>query len=99
MLWKIRFMSSKGFTEDSQGRLWSLGEYFNVRYFDESIPDWIVVPLVGWGYLIKRDHYKDGTIWASTSYEILSTNGIDHYIKHPEDFPEAAAGHFRICSR
>jgi hypothetical protein len=85
---------SKGFAEDSQGRLWSLGEYFNVRYYDESIPDWIVVPLVGWGYLIKKDLTMDGTIWASTSYEILRTNGIDHYIKHPEDFPEAAAGSF-----
>ena len=50
--------------------------------------------IVGWGHLIKKDLTIDGTIWASTSYEILRTNGIDHYIKHPEDFPEAAAGSF-----
>ena len=31
------FSTSKGFTEDSQGRLWSLGEYYNLRYFNENI--------------------------------------------------------------
>jgi streptogramin lyase len=86
--------TSKGFVEDSQGRLWSLGEYFNVRYYDENIFDWITVPLVGWGDLIKKDLTMDGSIWALTSNEILRTNGIDNYTKHPEDFPEAAAGSF-----
>ena len=63
---------SKGFVEDSQGRLWSLGEYFNVRYYDESIPDWIVVPLTGWGSKIKKDLTLDGTIWASTDIRALA---------------------------
>jgi hypothetical protein len=79
---------SKGFVEDSQGRLWSLGEYFNVRYYDENILDWIFVPLVGWGNNIKKDLILDGTIWASTSNQILRSNGINNYIKIPDDFPE-----------
>jgi hypothetical protein len=38
--------TSKGFTEDSQGRLWSLGEYYNLRYLI-SIPDWIDALIAG----------------------------------------------------
>jgi len=85
---------SKGFVEDSQGRLWSLGEYFNVRYYDESIPDWIVVPIDGWGAYIKKDLTLDGTIWTLTGNQILRTNGIDNYSITPEDFPEATTGLF-----
>ena len=41
--------TSKGFVEDSQGRLWSLGEYYNVRYYDETVPEWVTVPIIGSG--------------------------------------------------
>ena len=81
---------SKGFVEDSQGRLWSLGEYFNVRYYDESIPDWIVVPLTGWGSKIKKDLTLDGTIWASTDFELLRTDGSSSFSRSPSDFPGSA---------
>ncbi len=81
---------SKGFVEDSQGRLWSLGEYFNVRYYDENIPDWIYVPLVGWGSKIKKDLTLDGTIWASTDFELLHTDGSSSFSYTMDDFTEAA---------
>ena len=81
---------SKGFVEDSQGRLWSLGEYFNVRYYDESIPDWIVVPLTGWGSKIQKDLTLDGTIWASTDLELLRTDGSSSFSRSPSDFPGSA---------
>jgi hypothetical protein len=82
---------SKGFVEDSQGRLWSLGEYFNLRYYDESIPDWITVPLTGWGSKITRDYTLPGTIWASTDYELLRTDGISSFSRTTSDFPGSAA--------
>jgi len=81
---------SKGFVEDSQGRLWSLGEYFNVRYYDESIPDWITVPLTGWGLKITRDYTLPGAIWASTAFELLRTDGISSFSRTPSDFTGSA---------
>ncbi len=85
------FNTSKGFVEDSYGRLWSLGEYFNVRYYDETIPDWIVVPLTGWGSQIKKDLTNNGTIWASTDFELLRTDGSSSFSRSPSDFPGSAA--------
>ncbi len=82
---------SKGFVEDSQGRLWSLGEYFNVRYYDESIPDWITIPLTGWGSKIKKDLALDGAIWASTDFELLRTDGVSSFSRTTSDFPGSAA--------
>ena len=83
--------TSKGFAEDSQGRLWSLGEYYNIRYYDESIPEWITVPIVGWGSCIRKDPTLPGTIWATTDYEILRTDGINSFSRTIEDFPGSAA--------
>jgi hypothetical protein len=83
--------TSKGFTEDSQGRMWSLGEYYNIRYFDESVPEWITVPITGWGLLIETDPALPGTIWASTDYEILRTDGINSLSLPIENFPGSAA--------
>ncbi|HCY76548.1 MAG TPA: hypothetical protein DHV28_11560 [Ignavibacteriales bacterium] len=85
------FSTSKGFTEDSQGRLWSLGEYYNLRYFNESIPDWIDVPIVGSGKSILRDKTLPGTIWASTDYQILRTDGTNSFSRTIDDFPGSAA--------
>ena len=80
--------ASKGFVEDSQNRLWSLGEYYNVRYYDENIFDWITIPFVGWGEIIRKDPELDGTIWALSADEILRTNGVDNFTLHPQDFPD-----------
>ena len=85
------FSTSKGFTEDSHGRLWSLGEYYNLRYFDENIPDWIDVSIVGSGKSIIRDQALPGTIWASTDYEILRTDGTTSFSRSIGDFPGSAA--------
>jgi len=83
--------TSKGFVEDSQGRLWSLGEYYNVRYYNENIPEWITVPIVGWGSSIKKDPTLPGTIWALTDYEILRTDGSSMFSHSISDFPGSAA--------
>jgi streptogramin lyase len=83
--------TSKGFAEDSQGRIWCLGEYYNIRYYDESIPEWITLPIVGWGSSIKKDPILPGTIWATTDYEILRTDGINSFSRSIEDFPGSAS--------
>ncbi len=83
--------TSEGFVEDSQGRLWSLGEYYNVRYYDENTLEWITVPIVGWGSSIKKDPVLPGTIWAITDYEILRTDGTNSFSRGIEDFPGSAA--------
>lgn len=85
------FSTSKGIAEDSQGRLWSLGDYYNLRYFDESIPEWIDVPIAGSGKSIIRDQTLPGTIWASTDYEVLRTDGTTSFSRTIEDFPGSAA--------
>ena len=83
--------ASKGFTEDSQGRLWSLGEYYNIRYYNGITNDWTTLPIVGWGSRIMKDPATDGAIWAATDYEIQRTNGTNTFRRGIEDFPGSAA--------
>lgn len=83
--------TSKGFTEDSRGRLWSLGEYYNIRYYNESMNDWTTLPIVGSGSHIMRDPATEGAIWATTDYEMQRTDGTTTYSRSIEDFPGSAA--------
>lgn len=83
--------ASKGFTEDSQGRLWSLGEYYNIRYYNGITNDWTTLPIVGWGSRIMKDPATDGAIWAATDYEIQRTDGTNTFRRGIEDFPGSAA--------
>jgi len=85
------FTTSRGFVEDSQGRIWSLGEYYNLRYYDESVPEWVSVPIIGSGLLLRADPTLPGTVWASTDNEILRTDGVDSLRLFIEDFPGSAA--------
>ncbi len=75
--------------EDSQGRLWVLGEYYNLRYFDGT--GWTTMPITGWGSKIQKDPKLPGTILAATDYEILRTDGINTFSRSISDFPGAAA--------
>jgi streptogramin lyase len=83
--------TSKGFAEDSQGRLWSLGEYYNIRYYNENLNDWTILPIVGWGSHIMQDPANEGTIWATTDYEIQRTDGTNTFSRSIDDFPGSAA--------
>lgn len=81
---------SEGFAEDSQGRLWSLGEYYNIRYYNGSVNDWTTLPIVGWGSHILRDPANEGSIWATTDNEIQRTDGTNTFSRGIEDFPGSA---------
>lgn len=79
---------SRGVAEDSWSRLWSLGEYYSLRYFDEANAVWIPVDFVGIGANIRKDPERQGTIWASSYYQVMRTDGSENFTKVLEDFPE-----------
>lgn len=72
--------------EDSQGRLWALGEYFSLKYYNGGT--WTPVDFTGWGNSIMKDPTRAGTVWASTSNELLRTDGTYNFSRSPDDFPE-----------
>ena len=77
---------SKGLVEDSFGRLWSLGEYYNLKYYSNN--SWISVPFQGWGNKICKDPTRPGTIWASSGFQVLRTDGSYSFTRYNTDFPE-----------
>jgi streptogramin lyase len=79
---------SRGLAEDSQGRLWSLGDYYNLSYYNDNNNAWTTVPFIGWGANIRTDPTRPGTVWACTGYQVLMTDGLYNYSKVLEDFQE-----------
>ncbi|MCD6661686.1 MAG: T9SS type A sorting domain-containing protein [Lentimicrobium sp.] len=79
---------SAGLTEDSQGRLWSLGEYYHLEYYSDNTANWTSVEFLGWGYSIHPDPLLPGTILACSNYQVLRTNGIQQFSRVVDDFPE-----------
>jgi len=77
---------SEGVVEDSYGRLWSLGEYYNLKYYSNNT--WTSVPFDGWGYKIAKDPTRPGTIWASSGFQVLRTDGSYSFTRYNTDFPE-----------
>lgn len=78
--------TSKGFAEDSNGRLWSLGEYYNLRYYDENTFEWISLPIVGSANRIMADPAGEG-IWVATDAEIMRTDGVNTFSRLLTDLP------------
>lgn len=76
----------KDFTEDSLGRLWYVGEYYNLQY--RSGNTWTQVGITAWGGNIDPDPDRAGTIWASTGHEIVRTDGAYRFSRLIDDFPE-----------
>ena len=79
---------SRGLAEDSQGRLWSLGEYSGLSYYNDANHTWTPVPFLGTGEFIKKDPILSGTVWANSGYEVLRTDGSNSYSKVVDDFQE-----------
>ena len=77
---------SEGVVEDSQNRIWSLGEYFNLKYYSNNT--WTSVPFLGWGANIKKDPSRPGTVWACSGYQVLRTDGTYNFSKVTDDFSE-----------
>jgi hypothetical protein len=78
---------SRGLVEDSSGRLWSLGNYFELRYHNGT--NWVSVPNNGsWGNNIQRDLDRPGTVWVSTYAEVIRTDGTYRFSRDYTQFPE-----------
>ncbi len=73
--------------EDSSGRLWAIGEYYSLSYYDGS--QWTPVPIIAWGEDVRPDPTRPSTVWAFTGYEILRTDGgAYNFSRTIADFPE-----------
>jgi streptogramin lyase len=79
---------SKAVVEDSQNRLWSLGEYYNLSYYNDANNSWTTVPFIAWGNNLSVDPTRPGTIWACSSHEVLRTDGSYNFSRLVEDFVE-----------
>jgi streptogramin lyase len=77
--------TSKGMVEDSFGRLWSIGEYFDLRYHDGS--GWTTVPIACWGANIQRDPDRPGTVWACANCEVVRTDGVYRFSRERTELP------------
>jgi hypothetical protein len=75
------------FAEDSQNRLWALGEYFELKVHNGL--GWNSVGILGWGTRIQADPSRAGTVWAATLYEVKRTDGGAYsFSRTVDDFPE-----------
>ncbi len=78
--------TSDGLVEDSQGRLWTMGNYFSLRYHDGS--GFQSVPIAGWGSNVVQDPDRPGTVWACANLEVVRTDGTYLYSRENVDLPE-----------
>ncbi len=74
------------YVEDSTGRLWALGEYFNLSYWTGSA--WNNVGIAAWGSQLRTDPDRPGTVWAHAGYEVVRTDGAYRFSRTIDDFPE-----------
>lgn len=75
----------KGVVEDSLGRLWMIGEYFDLRYYNGA--SWISVPIACWGANIQRDPDRPGTVWACANCEVVRTDGVYRFSRENTQLP------------
>ena len=79
---------SRGLVEDSQGRLWSLGENSDLSFYNDENHNWTSITLLGTGQSIRKDPTLPGTVWACSGYQVLRTDGNYNYSKVVDDFQE-----------
>lgn len=78
--------TSDGLAEDSFGRLWTIGNYFSLRYHDgDGFHD---VAIAGWGANLAVDPDQPGTVWACANLEVVRTDGDLRFSRQNIDFPE-----------
>ncbi len=78
--------TSDGLVEDSQGRLWTIGNYFSLRFHDGV--GFQSVPIAGWGANVVQDPDRPGTVWACANLEVVRTDGVYRYSRQNTDLPE-----------
>lgn len=74
-------------TEDSQGRLWALGPYFDLR-FRRPTGTWADQDMLGIGMRLQKDPTRPGTVVALTMFQVMRTDGTYRFSRTVEDFPQ-----------
>ena len=77
---------SHGLAEDSFGRLWTMGNYYSLRYHDGAV--FVDVSIDGWGTNVVPDPDRPGTVWACANFEVIRTDGDYRYSRENVDLPE-----------
>ncbi len=74
------------YEEDSQGRVWGLGEYMNLgTYQNGSFNNYSILSS---GDRIAKDPSRPGTVWAQAGYELVRTDGAYRLSLTIDDFPQ-----------
>ncbi|MBL7906637.1 MAG: T9SS type A sorting domain-containing protein [Bacteroidales bacterium] len=79
---------SNGLIEDSGGRLWSIGEYYSLAYYNDESGEWTDMEFISWGQNIRSDPERPSTIWAASLHQVMRTDGNYIFSRLVEDFPE-----------
>lgn len=75
------------YVEDSQGRLWAIGHYGGLGFFQSgTFTDLGFV----WPQYLQRDPDRAGTIWAAGGFEVVRTDGVYNFARSMDDFPDLA---------
>lgn len=81
--------SIRQYREDSLGRLWAIGHYGGLGYFNGGT--FTTVRNAGWGMALQADPDRPGTVWANQDWEIARTDGLYSFVRTVDDFPEVVA--------
>ncbi len=76
------------YVEDSSGRLWAMGHYGGMGFFQSG--GFTVVDSGGWSGKLQVDPDRPGTVWANEDWKILRTDGVYSFSRSMDDFPELA---------
>lgn len=76
----------RSMAEDSFGRLWALGDYYNLSVLNGAT--WTNVGIISWAGVVKKDPDRPGTVWAQTLHEVKRTDGVYSFSRTIDDFPE-----------
>jgi hypothetical protein len=79
---------SRDLVEDSQNRLWSLGDYYSLSRYNDASGSWTTVPFIGRGNNLDKDPDLPGTIWACSGSQVMRTDGVNQFSKEVADFAE-----------
>lgn len=82
----LKYTAAEKLCEDSYGRIWSIGEYYDLRYYDGST--WTKVPILAWGANIEKDLTRPGTVWACANGQVVRTDGSYRFARVISDFRE-----------
>lgn len=74
------------YVEDSLGRLWGLGHYGGLGYFQNG--GFTQVDFGGWSGRLQVDPTRPGTVWANQDWSLLRTDGSYSFARSMSDFPE-----------